>query len=432
MKNVSRAGLLLITFLIPCLGQGQTTIQEPVVTLGPEINVSAAAKLDPQLNEYQTDLRCDPLDPLQMCITCKVGTHENEIMALISTDGGQTWNASPILNRSGDPDNLYTLDGHPVWSLIDHALHSLDCRLTCDGGSTWSENQVVDRADVDHPQMVCDRTQSHYRGTIYIAGRPGTNGYDVVRSRDEGKTFQKTSVTVTGPLGKGFVYAPAILKDGSLLIPITSGGGLLSKNGLYDGKIDDIYCLRSHDGGITFDPPIHITPWNSPAKSGFGGADELGGLGVGTWNGGQRVYLTFAQEFSGFPATLMLTTSDDGGSTWTPPRAIAPSIPTDWGAGSSSIMVNAGGVVGIQFYSLGNHENFDIYFTSSTDGGITFSTPVRISSATSHQPEDEPRWAGQDQVYGDVSADGNFQLVWTDSRQNAAVYQIYHRTAQVK
>jgi len=182
---------------------------------------------------------------------------------------------------------------------------------------------------------------------------------------------------------------------------------------------------------VTFDPPLHIGSFNAPAHAGPGGADELGGFAVGPRPGGQRIYLTFVQEADHVPARLALVTSDDGGATWTAPRPIVPAIPPGWGAGASSVMVNASGVVGVQFFSLDDKAGFDLYFCASTDGGATFSTPVRISTATSVYPQNEPRWVGQDQVYGDVSADGNFQLVWTDARNHATTFAIYHRTARV-
>ncbi|HBC87592.1 MAG TPA: hypothetical protein DCZ94_11600 [Lentisphaeria bacterium] len=211
---------------------------------------------------------------------------------------------------------------------------------------------------------------------------------------------------------------------------------LADGGGNYAGSLKDIYCLRSTDGAVTFGAPIKIASKNSIGNdAGAGDASCLGGFAVGKWGKGQRVYLTYSQSRPKQPAELMLTTSDDGGLKWTAPRSIVPSTPSGWGAGSSSLMVNSDGVIGVQYYSLkqGNNE-FDIYFTASVDGGTTFSTPVRISTATSTEPKTprQPRTPGQDQVYSDTAPDGSFRLVWPDARSNAPAYTLYYRMVKVQ
>jgi hypothetical protein len=95
-------------------------------------------------------------------------------------------------------------------------------------------------------------------------------------------------------------------------------------------------------------------------------------------------------------------------------------------------MANADGVVGIQYYSLKNLKEFDIYFTASVDGGQTFATPERVSTATSRAPDKSVRSPGQDQVYADAAPDGTFRLVWTDARKGSPQYVIYYRQARVE
>jgi hypothetical protein len=95
-------------------------------------------------------------------------------------------------------------------------------------------------------------------------------------------------------------------------------------------------------------------------------------------------------------------------------------------------MTNTDGLVGIQYYSLQNSKDFDIDFIASIDGGQTFTTPQRVSTATSHAPENSARSPGQDQVYGDTAPDGTFRVVWTDAREGSPQYVIYYRQARVE
>ncbi len=443
-------GLLGAASVLPCVLAGllvlaasnAIALAQPVVQFGPEVNVGASFG-HPELSQYQSDLRVDPTDTKRMCITCKRYTTptlaERETMLFFTRDGGATWTVAP-LPASGDPDVVYDLQGHAHWSFIsqspDHK-RPLGYRRSLDGGATWEATRWPDMSVlVDHPHSICDRSAvSKFKGSIYIAGRSFKGGgIAVLRTRDGGNTFQSTQIPLEGKLGLGFVYKPAILSDGTLVIPVVSGNQFLADSrNYYAGNIKAIYCIRSRDGGVTFDPPILVTPLSQPGDAGVGGSAALGGFAVGKWGRGERIYLCYALQRAGRqPAALALTRSDDGGSTWTAPKSVAPSTPAGWGAGSSSIMANADGVVGIQYYSLKNKKDFDIYFTTSVDGGQTFSTPERVSTATSHAPERSARAPGQDQVYGDAAPDGTFRLVWTDKREGAPEYVIYYRQTRVE
>jgi hypothetical protein len=422
--NIGLFAVIALTWRL-CTGAAQAE-DAAVISLGPEINVGASYGF-PHLSQYQADLRCDPADPRRMCISCKRGM-ESETMIFHTVDGGLNWK-TVVQPRSGDPDVVYDLTGAVHWSFIDNAGQGhLACRRSKDAGATWTVPRTLPVRD-DHPQSVVDRSNSPYRGTIYIAGR--SLGFDVSRSRDGGKTFQTTHVAAAGKLGVGFVYAPVVLAGGELLIPVLTNNQFLSDGRhWYAGNLRDIYCLRSVDGGVTFESPIHVTGLQEPVHQGLGGASELGGFAAGRWKGGQRVYLTFSLARSDLPAVLMLATSDDGGRTWAPPRAVAPNA-LGRGAGSSSVMVNREGIVGVQWYGMSKTSGFDIYFTASVDGGATFSAPLPVTSAASQGHSSEARYPGQDQVYGDCAPDDTFRLVWTDARDRAPAYVLYFRQVSV-
>ncbi|GEM_PF-3500613 len=450
MKSKFLSALFLICFLgtFACVAGDKLEI-----TMSEEIVVGK-----PGSNLYQSDLRCNPSKPLEFCITAKQNNSEKETILFHTADGGATWN---MLQQpaSGDPDVAYDLSGTAHWSFIDKsASNKLGYRRSKDGGATWEDKKSLSVA-VDHPHIVCDRNEkSPFKGSIYVAGRPFSGGgLGLERSRDGGANFKSLSIplagyevatpelkpgisiwkpTGIGKLQTGFVFAPVILSDGTLLIPMmTSHTMLADAKGGYAGSLKDIYCLRSTDGGETFGNPVKIASKNSIGNdAGAGDASCLGGFAAGKWGKGQRVYLTYSQSRPGKPADLMLTTSDDAGMNWSKPRAIVPSTPSGWGAGSSSVMVNADGVVGVQYYSMkeGNNE-FDIYFTASADGGNTFTAPARVSKETSTEPKNprQPRTPGQDQVYGDVASDGSFRIVWPDARNKATFYSLYSRMVKV-
>ncbi len=435
---------LLLAVQILCLCCSAVAGDKISITLGPEIAVG-----EDKGNLYQCDLRCHPTDPKVMCVTAKHGHHEKETILFQTEDNGTNWIVTE-LPKSGDPDVYYDHKGNAHWMFIDKRKgKKLGYRLSKDRGKTWDTTMEPGPA-VDHPHIVCDRNpRSKFKGSVYIAGRAFRGGIVVTRSRDGGKTWEHTKLPVKGydvdtsalpkgvrlfrggSLAKGFVFAPAVMADGTLLIPVRTSHAFLSRGKRYAGTRSDVYCLRSEDGGVTFDPPIKLGAFAGAEKAGPGGAMLLSEITVGKWKDGQRAYLLYPHKRQGKPAVFDLVTSDDNGKTWSEPRLVDVNAPAGWGSGSCSIMTNAEGVVGIQWYSIKSNK-FDIYFTASVDGGDTFAKPVRVSTATSKEPPKQPRTPGQDQVYGDTAADGTFRLVWTDAREGAKTYTVYTRTATVK
>lgn len=433
---------------------------EPTIVLGPEVQVSAVFAR-PDLTQYQADLRCDPRDPKRRMITCKVATSltefERRTMVYHTIDDGATWGFL-IEPGTSDPDGVYDLDQRAHRSFIwnERSKHT-GYRRSLDGGVTWEPAQQLPAKD-DHMHITCDHSKGPFAGSIYIAGRAfsGT-GVTVSRSRDHGATFAATVIPLSGPLGKGFVYGPVVTTTGTLVIPYTSGSTFLTKQvdgvATYAGKRQEVHCLRSDDGGLTFSR-ARIGDIDSDAGDGFSTSPNLSQIVAGPHADGERLYLAYPRSRLGTSSQLLLVTSDDDGVTWSAPGAIIDGeFPTGFSPSSCCIMVNADGVVGIQWIAINAAATaFHLCFAASSDGGVTFGAPVQVSPELNIIPGGEiprptemragmqlpgqPRMPGQDQLYGDVGADGVFHLVWTDSRNgnplsNDPGYAIYTRTATV-
>ena len=126
----------------------------------------------------------------------------------------------------------------------------------------------------------------------------------------------------------------------------------------------------------------------------------------------------------------MLATSDDAGATWTDAE-VAFTPPANQGIGSLSLMTNSDGVLSLQYYLINEDSSkYSVHFTASLDGGETFLDPVTLAEAA-NEPGDQPRFIGQDQVFGQAGPDGAFYTVWTDNRDGDDSYTIYTRRARV-
>lgn len=433
---------------------------DPVVVLGPEVDVSAAFAR-PDLTQYQADLRCDPTDARRLLITCKVATSSSEFerrtMTYRSGDGGATW-AWELEPDSSDPDCVFDQAGVAHRSFIWNARGKrTGYRRSRDGGATWEAAQELP-AHIDHMHIATDRGAGPYAGTLYIAGRRfAGGGVTVLRSRDGGTTWAAAAVPMPDPLGKGFVYGPAVTVRGTLVIPYTSAATHLTRQvdgqPVWAGKRQSVHVLRSADGGETF-ARIDIGDIDASHEAGFGASPNLAQIAVGPYRGGQRLYLAYPRSRPGACSQLLLSTSDDDGATWGAPRAIVSSeSPPGFSPSSCSIMANAAGVVGVQWIAIdASASSFHLCFAASLDGGASFGAPVQVTPLPSIVPggrlplpavlkpgmqlPGQPRSPGQDQLYGDVDADGAFRLVWTDARRgdgqaNVPGYAIFTRTATV-
>jgi hypothetical protein len=171
-------------------------------------------------------------------------------------------------------------------------------------------------------------------------GANGNGKIMVAVSRDRGATFSKavqlTTPSATTP-GNTYVY-PSIGPDGTVYV-VFIGGFDLNKN-----KVGHVYVTKSQDDGVTWTPfTIAASPIENPNGS-FANTNFRDGIienfaASPLWPG--HVYLTYEN--------------------WDP------------SAGTS-----------------------DVYFTQSTDGGLTWSTPARVN--------DDANTASSDQFQPSVAA----------------------------
>jgi hypothetical protein len=116
---------------------------------------------------------------------------------------------------------------------------------------------------------------------------------------------------------------------------------------------------------------------------------------------------------------IFVSTSADRGSVWTPPRRVNDD---STGAFQFNQWLAADPVTGTVVASWNDTRNdpaghaTDVYLTSSKDGGRTFTTNIRVTTA----PTDETTSAAESDQYGDYEGldvtGGIARPVWTDRR----------------
>ena len=242
----------------------------------------------------------------------------------------------------------------------------------------------------------------------------GCRGIAFARSTDGGRTFG-TPISVPGSLGSnlntwdpsvavapdGTVYAAFMIARASQWYPVVAA---------------------SFDHGLTFPQVTEVIP---PDPKNWGDRDFLAvgpdGSVYLTWDyGPERTSVTEICATNGSCAfatgdlNVVLQRSTDHGKTFGPMSYISPGFPAS-GGDSAPLVVEPSGRIDVlyQGYTITDPTTYAMdpaysYFTSSADGGRTWSTPIRVG------PEGGTMSLAEWWIDGDIAMDsgGNLYAVW--------------------
>jgi hypothetical protein len=273
----------------------------------------------------------------------------------------------------------------------------------------------------DKPFITVDNSGKQYDGNIYVtwtAFGQTTGGIPIVlsRSTDGGNTFSTPiQVTPSGGFGLTQGSAPAVGPNGELYVAWFQGGC----GGF--GSISSIFVAKSVDGGQTFGLPVMVAPVQ---PLGFGTGLFCGSIG-GTLNGNFRVnsfpridvnpknghvYIVYGSHSvpSADSGDAYFTSSTDGGQTWSIPLRVNDDSTTN-DQFFPAIAVNGQGVIEVIWYDRRRDPNnllIDVYSAKSTNDGLSFQRNQRVTTVSSppavgYDPEIVPTYMGD---YIDVRA----------------------------
>ena len=352
-----------------------------------------------------------------------------------STDGGATWtNTHPFC---GDPAANYgwpTVAYDAAFSKWFAVILSAACGSaglgtwsSTDNGTTWSRTGCVHSgASDDRPSMWVDNNPaSPFYGRVYVSFNDFNRGGGqlfVRRSTDGGLTWAET-----GPLAASFRRNVGITTapNGSIYVAAMDEGG-----GGFNNRTNFVH--RSTDGGVTWaesgGPPFPAPGraicgyfagmYESPV-AGYWRHMGWGDIGVGP---DTVVHLTYAAHGATTdPGDVYYTRSTDTGITW----GAALKLNTDSstrGQWQPSLAVTPGGHVFVSWYDERNttaENGYQRFGRLSLDNGASWQADGPVSDVVSPKPLQVdpgivPCFAGDyDRAYG---AAGVFHTAWTDGR----------------
>ncbi|MDX2429238.1 MAG: proprotein convertase P-domain-containing protein [Xanthomonadales bacterium] len=377
------------------------------------IIVNNEIKLNDVLGADEVTVEINPADPSEVI----AGANNNNSQEMYySTDGGVNWTIQGTLpDTCCDPTVDWKSDGSYAYVAALSGALGVSFWRSADGGASWVDRVDLTSGGSDKEFIHVDRSPaSAYQDNIYVTYH-NSNTMQFARSIDDGETFSITELD-TDPLGIG--------SD----ITTTSNGDIYYFYAAFG--VPSIELIKSTDGGSTFAAAstVAITnaeyDWPIPAietRNAWIYAATDSDRSGGTYDG--NIYVawtdTTAAESSVAAdnhAVINVARSSDGGVTWSVsnPHPMDDTLTVD--RFNQWIKVDETGNVHVVYYDTRHsvdRTGVDLYYNSSVDGGATWGTPQRISSATSANLTDGQEWGD----YNGLSVFSTRTLPgWTDNR----------------
>ncbi|MDE2660185.1 MAG: sialidase family protein [Acidobacteriota bacterium] len=460
---------LIAAALVPA---GAAAAQEPRIVVGPDYLVSR----DGDRPHVEIMAAANPRNPRNLLAGAITFTRPGggaATKAYVSFDGGVQWEdivfAEQKATGGGDPQVAFTTAGTAIFATLATRVDEtgrtrafLHAYRSEDGGRTWSAPFDLG-ASYDHPMLAADQSAGPLAGRLYMSvlyGREYNLG--VFRSEDDGRSWIGPVKFLDGAGERGLNVDPLlVLHDGTIMVPFVDFPA--SPEQTANWTESRIWTVVSTDGGVTFSEPkrgpVKLT--GDEVREAREGTERFRG---GSWTMlavdrserfRDRAYAVWASYSEGLPR-VVISWTDDRGSTWTDPRPVAALASPEVQQFQPAVAVNGDGVLGVSWYDTRQAPSrfaFHQYFAASFDGGETFTEPHRVSGALSEPlgsgnlvpapitfsgTEGElrlamisaaSRWVnGGDYMGLTTSAGGRFHPVWADAR--SGTYQVY--TAEVR
>jgi hypothetical protein len=400
------------------------------------IQVTHDTSLDNARSE--SSLVINPNNPQQIVAGSKkfnnYHTYDFTLATAYSTDGGQTWADSTVLDLPtgwygisdpalawDDAGNVFLValplkepPPHPLSLAVGIAVYK-----STDGGQTWGQPKLIHTSDSDDKQWAAGdgNPGSPFHGRVYAAW-DGPGGLCFARTLDHGGTWIGTGASPAGTSIAPSSFSPEVnvAADGTVYIIFQVGS--------------EIKMVKSTDGGNSFQAAA------SPATGigAFGIITLLGGnfrvAQVPTaCDSGSTVIVAWSDNREG-NLRIYYAVSTDGGASWnTPPsgQPLLAGLPIDPNMFHfhPQIVFRPNGVLGCAFYEFGPKptvSKIDTRMALSFDNGISFSQLFTVTDQPWDPTVDAPWSHGHSNLtfigeyFGFDASDNGFYPLWTDTR----------------
>jgi hypothetical protein len=339
----------------------------------------------------------------------------------VSKDGGKTFGPDAFLcicrNTNGQFDPLIEVVRN-TGAVYASWMNDSDIMFSrsLDHGATWSTPVGVfgNVSWGDKPQI----TTSADGSDVYISFNGPTDGDPwIATSHDSGATWTQTKVTDSKRYY--FEYGSAVVPNNTTIVFSEISFTYSGPGAAAEGPVL-IHVFRSIDHGATWtDAVIDTVQLGTPCISAACYPDFYdSGPALAMDAAGDLVMVYSGAITAGGPRTVFATSSRDGGATWSSRVTLSLSgvnsaFPAAAGAGNDGVRV---------WFQDQRTGRWNTWYTTSSNLGATWSSPVKISDATSGTAYKNTD--GYLEVYGDygeiaVTNTGKTVAVWGEGTSYA-------------
>jgi len=317
----------------------------------------------------------DQSPTIPTCDTCPSPT----AFLIVSNDNGKTWSAPKIIGPpgSGQVDvqlKVDPLDGRTVYaSWLQNNKSVIQVAKSTDYGQSWI---LPPPANITNAGI--DKDILVVKGNDVYVGYNHAQTVWVSSSHDGGQTFTSAKVNQNAQFGWSLSGGAAIDNAGNVYF---SWEGY-TQNGGAKGPVN-IYVSKSNDGGLNWNSTLVDVSGSPPDCSAYScGWAFLGpGTAITTDAAGTLYLLWNAGPYNTAPERIFFSTSLDGGVTWSAKQDIS-SVPVSAQVDHAFPAIAAGqkNDVRIAWMDQRAEPYWNVYYRSSTDGGATWTAETKLST----------------------------------------------------
>jgi hypothetical protein len=315
------------------------------------------------------------------------------LTSAVSFNGGLTWQESLLPNltvaaggrfeRTSDPWVAFGTGGRAYFVSLGfnetNPLNGVYLSASDDGGRTWGDPVAVHSGTStfdDKEAVVVDN-----RDDSPYKGRVYVGWDSITASRQ-----QLELITYSDDGGHSFQPPVTIGSSGANIgvVPLVGPGGIVHAVWLsYQGLTPYLMASHSTDGGRTWSEPVRISGARAFGVDGSRTGSGLPSAAIDGRNG--TLYVAWEDgRFTSGTDQAVLSSSTDGGQTWSAPVRVSDG-PDDAPEFTPAVAVTPEGWVGVSYYSMRNnpaHVLVDEYLSVSKTGGQTFAKSQRLTAAS--------------------------------------------------
>jgi hypothetical protein len=321
------------------------------------------------------------------------------LVTAVSVDGGTTWSrpqASPFTQCAG---NSYARASDPWVAVSDSAVLQIGiafsgsastagARSTVlvsrsgDGGTTWAPAiPLVDddgsRYFHDKESLTIDSTDPRYVYALWDRVDPGDNGPTLLARSTDGGVSWSPAVSIYDPgIGRQTIGNVAVTTpDGVVHVFFTELGPTAGNPAATEGSLA---VIRSADKGVTWSAPTRIaqllavgTVVPSQASITVRAGEVLGTFAASPADGTLYAAWQDSRFTGGAHDAIVLARSTDGGSTWSAPVRVSADAAVP--AFTPTLAVLPSGLIGVSYYDFRQagtptYRPTDLWLAVSNDG----------------------------------------------------------------